>query len=434
MSLFTLAIGGVFLLGYAAITLERKWHLNKALTAAALGAAIWVMIAIGILNGDLKPHETLQSALEVAGAEIFGLIAFLLAAMTIVEILVHYRLFDLVRVKLLKFKLNEKSQLWVVGIIAFFLSAVIDNLTCTIVMVQIGRRFFRGQNLLIAASVIVIAANAGGAWSPIGDVTTIMLWLAGKFSAAEVIKWVFLPSLALFFVSSFMLIRKIKEDSIDIPEEDVKITFSEKTVIVASLSCFFMPFVFTKIGLPPYMGLLAGLGFVGILITFFRHANKHETHLDSDIAKMLSKVDFASLVFFIGILLAVSGLEHVGILHWLSEGLNRIAGNLFSDPALGLLFVNSTLGALSAIVDNIPITAASVSIIISNDPAIWSLLALTVGTGGSMLVIGSAPGVVAMGMVKDLAFFKYVKIATIPAAVGYITAIIVWWVEYKYLF
>jgi Na+/H+ antiporter NhaD/arsenite permease-like protein len=427
---------GIFLAGYALITLEHRYHLHKAITAAALGAVLWMIIA-------LRDGADVQETVDRAGSEIFALVFFLLAAMTLVEILVHYRLFDWIRARLLALGLNDYRQLWVMGGVAFLLSAVIDNLTATLVMLAIVKRFFSGHNLIVAAGTIVIAANAGGAWSPIGDVTTIMLWLANKFTAAEIVSWALLPSLALFAVSTAMLARGVRGDTKDVTGEVVTLSASEKVVVAFTLASFFLPLLFNQLGLEPYFGLLFGLGLVGIVIAAFRlfaakslglpldalHAGEidsgHHTHLTADIEQKLARTDIASLLFFAGILLAVAALEHLGILENLSQAL------LGEDPGLGRFVAGSSaLGVLSALVDNIPLTAAAITILKTGDAAIWSLLALTVGTGGSMLVIGSAAGVVAMGRVKDLTFFRYLRTAALPAAAGYAVAIGVWSLEY----
>ncbi len=408
--------------GYLLITLEHRFNMHKAVTATALGAALWILI------GFMQGHAA-EVALEEIGSEIFGLIVFLLAAMTLVEILIHYRFFDLVYMRLQALKLTDIHQLWLIGILAFFLSAVIDNLTTTIVMLQIARRFFKGTNLLVAAASIVIAANAGGAFSPIGDVTTIMLWLAGKFTALEVMSWGFLPALALLFVSMLLLSRKLEKNTEDKHEDNPEkfaLLRSEKIVITATFVSFTFPVLAHFFGLPPYIGLLFGIGLVGALVTFFSKIRTHQSHLSLDVEKILKRTDLASILFFIGILLAVGALKHLHVLSFISQSV------FGSNPSLaGYVIGNSFLGAFSAIVDNIPLTAAAIDIVHSTDSAIWVMLALAVGTGGSMLVIGSAAGVVAMGIVKELSFKRYLEIATIPALVGYVTAILVWLLQYQ---
>lgn len=413
----------IFICGYALITFEHRYKVNKSITATALAGVLWGLIA---LTGDSHINE----ALHELSAETFSLVVFLLAAMTLVEVLVHYRFFDLLRVRLFELGLKDNMQLVLISGIAFFLSAVIDNLTTTIVMVQIARRFFKGKNLLIAAGSIVIAANAGGAFSPIGDVTTIMLWLAGKFSAIDVIMWGFLPAAALFGVSTLMFVRQIVRDSgaDEAPAtfERVTLSRSERIVIFATFSSFALPPLAHLAHLPPFMGLLLGVGIVGLIIGFFANVfSRRESHLSLEIEKILGKVDITSLLFFIGILFSVGALGHLGVLAAISESMFGEA------PALWRLISGSVLlGAFSAIVDNIPLTAAAIEILTTSDPRLWVLLALCVGTGGSMLVIGSAAGVVAMGMVKELTFKNYLKIAALPAAAGYAAAIVVWLIQY----
>ena len=419
-----LIAGIIFVVGYALITLEHYWKINKSITATALAAILWGLIAL-----TTSDSHGVEDALHHLSGETFSLIVFLLAAMTLVEILVHYRFFDLLRAKLFALGLKDTGQLVLMAILTFILSAIIDNLTTTIVMVQIARRFFKGHNLLVAAGMIVVSANAGGAFSPVGDVTTIMLWLAGKFTALEIIAWGFLPSVAILAVSLSLFIRQLKRDSGDemmISGENVTLTTSEKVVIVMSFASFTLPPLAHFVGLPPFMGLLLGVGLVGLTIGFFTNASVHrDTHLSMDIEKLLGKLDITSLLFFIGILFAVGALGFLGILELISN-------NLFGeDPAMSRLIAGSVLlGAFSAILDNIPLTAAAIDILHTTDVRLWALMAICVGTGGSMLVIGSAAGVVAMGMVKELTFKNFLKIATIPAAFGYVAGIAVWYVQY----
>ncbi|MDO8530161.1 MAG: sodium:proton antiporter NhaD [bacterium] len=418
--IITIAAAAIFILGYAIITLEYKWDIHKSVTALLLGAILWLIISV------VMPGEAVSHALEKIGSEIFGLILFLMAAMLLVETLVHYRFFDVVRGQLARFGFSEHGQFWVISLITFFLSALIDNMTTAIVMTQISRRFFKGKNLLIAAAMIVISANAGGAFSPIGDVTTIMLWLAGKFSAVEILKYGFFPALALFGVSTFLLARTLGKDTADAVEETAALTRSEKMVIGFTLASFGLPIIFSLLGLPPYLGLLFGVGLVYGIISFFKFFRERESHLTADISKILPRVDFTSLLFFAGILMAVGALNFLGIL-------DTVSHYAFGEsPALWRLVAGTSLiGAVSAIVDNIPLTAATITILKSSDSMIWVLFAIAVGTGGSMLAIGSAAGVVVMSMIKEMTFFEYMRIATLPAAAGYVVAIAIWYLQYS---
>lgn len=410
----------VFMAGYAIIAQEDRLNLNKALTGAALAGTLWLIIA---LTGD---HATLHSSLEILGADVFGLIIFLLSAMLLVEVLDHYRFFDLVRAQIAALKLNDYHQCWTIAVISFFLSAIIDNLTTTIVMLELSRRFFSGKNLTYAAATIIIAANAGGAWSPIGDITTIMLWLAGKYTASQIITWGFLPSLSLLFVSVSLIAKNVRTSTADTNEVINSPSRSEYAVIITALSSFALPLAFKQLGLPPYFGLLFGMGIVGIVIALFsRRTRARQSHLTADIHTMLKKVDFASIIFFAGILLAVGALKHLGILATISQLLFGEAPTFTR-----LVTANAALGMLSALIDNIPLTAAAIDILNTTDPRLWVLLALTVGTGGSMIIIGSAAGVVAMNRVKGLDFFSYLRIAGFPAAAGYVVCIAVWVIQY----
>lgn len=273
----------------------------------------------------------------------------------------------------------------------------------------------------------MILANAGGAWSPIGDVTTIMLWLAKKFSVTEIISQGLIPSMALGVTAATLMVRKIKNTTINKAEmSKVTLTRGQKLVITFTLLSFSLPLVMNLVGLAPYFGLVLGLGFVWSLIEFIKSQSKHDSHLTANIDKLLQKTDIASLQFFAGILLAVSALHALGVLEYVS-------GLLLGENAdtNRLIIANSVLGLLSAVVDNVPLTALAIDIIHTTDTHVWVLLALTVGTGGSFLIIGSVAGIVAMGMVKELTFDKYLKIAGIPALVGYIVMIGVWLIQYQ---
>lgn len=409
----------IFIFGYTAISLEHKIQISKSATALIMGAILWLIVPF--INDAHFKQELLHT-----GSEIFGIVVFLLAAMSLVEILVHYRFFDIIRGKIFALGLDEKKQFVVISIITFFLSAIVDNLTCTIVMVQIAKKFFTGTNLLRAVAAVVISANAGGAFSPIGDVTTIMLWLAGKFSAIDIITRGFLPSLAMLIVSTALFYPRLKQADNDVKSEIItKLGRSEKLIVSAVFGSFLLPVILNQIGLPPYLGLLLGLGVVWLLIDLLKQFRPKETHLTASIDEFIKKTDIPSLKFFIGILLAVSALGSMGILESISQ---MLYGEEFS-PIRGVAG-NVGLGFLSAILDNVPLTAIAIDILHTSDPAIWVLLALTVGMGGSLLIIGSAAGVIAMGMVKEINFVNYLKIATIPALFGYLASIAVWAIQY----
>ena len=410
----------LFVAGYAVITFEHQLKTHKAPTALLLGVILWFLVTLSGIGGVPLAHE-----LEVAAAEIFGIVIFLLAAMTLVEVLTHYQFFDYIRVELSRRGLGDRQQFIVIGAVTFFLSPVIDNLTTTIVMLTVAQRFFRERNLLVMATAIIVFANAGGAWSPIGDITTLMLWLAGKFTAAEAILNTVLPSLAHALVAGYLLLRQIKDNTPD-STEDLPITFTrtEFIVITLALASFGLPLLMSQLGLPPYMGLLVGLAVVWIVTSVLAQITDHETHLTADIERFLQNVDIPSLKFFIGILLAVAALNTIGVLTLLS---NLLLG---SNPEPERIIVgNSALGLLSALVDNVPLTALAIDLMPVASAPLWTLLAYCVGTGGSLLVIGSAAGVIAMGMIRELTSTAYMRIATVPVAVAYVAGIAVWGVQ-----
>jgi len=260
-------------------------------------------------------------------------------------------------------------------------------------------------------------------------VTTIMLWLAGKFTALEIILWGFLPSLTIYLVSTFFFLKQIDGDTTDdkpVTYERVTFLTTEKIIIGATFVSFLLPPLAKLFGLPPFMGLMFGVGVVGLMVAWFANTStQKESHLGMDIEKLIAKLDITSLLFFIGILFAVGALGFLGIL-------DQISDVLFGEnPADSRLIMGSILlGVFSAILDNIPLTAAAIDILQTTDFRIWVLLAICVGTGGSMLVIGSAAGVVAMGMVKELSFKQYLKIAALPAALGYVAGVAVWYLQY----
>jgi len=409
----------IFVFGFIAISLEHKLKVNKSAIALVLGSILWFIVV-------LTTKVDIGNAITETGAEIFEIVIFLLCAMSLVEILVHYKLFDVIRGKLFALHLKEKHQFLLVTLLTFAFSGIIDNLTTTIVMIQIARMFFKKDNLLIAVSGIIIAANAGGAFSPIDDVTTIMLWLADKFSATSVIIYGFLPSFVLYTISTLLLSKKIVDSDFDVKTKIItKLSISEKIIITVILSSFLLTIVTGIIGLPPYFGLLIGLGISWVLIDLLKKYSTNTTHLEASIDEFIKKTDIVALKFFIGILLAVAALHQLGILEQLS---GIIYG---ANPSINRIIAgNIGLGLISPVLDNVPLTAMAIQIINSTNEDLWVLLALSVGTGGSLLIIGSAAGVVAMGMVKELNFETYFKIAFIPALIGFIGCITIWGLQF----
>lgn len=408
------------------ITLEQKLGTHKSALALTMGAALWTLAALQLRNHPEKLHH----AIETAGSEIFGIVAFLLAAMALIEILVHYRLFDLIRSKLIRLHVSDKQQFIVIMFITFFFSGVLDNIAITIAMLQIGRRFFTGKNMLIAAAGIVIAANAGGAYSPIGDITTILLWLAEKFTAPEVIIYTFLPAFALFLTSTATLYKKLDASSFLKREEGDLITMSlsEKAIVCTALGSFLLPLLMNTVGLPPYIGLLFGLGLTWLMIEVAKQKSRteHKSHMTANIEKLIQTVDLSSVKFIMGILLSVSALATIGVLSYLSM---VAVGEQPTDSYL--ILVNIVIDLLSSVIDNSSLVAMAINVLPMTDPQLWSLTALAAGTGGSIFIVASAAGVVAMGSYKQLTFQNYFKVATLPALTGLAVGIAVWFIQYQ---
>lgn len=428
-SLIYIIFSALFIIGYIYIAIEHKTHINKSGVALVLGGVLWLIIAI--LGHD---KHNISHIITENGGEIFSIIIFLLSAMTIVEILVHFQLFDWIRELLMKRKFSQIKIFWILGILTFVLSAFLDNLTTTLIMIQIGRKIYKDKdNFLIFVANTVIAANAGGATSPIGDVTTIMLWLANKFSAIQVIYMGIIPSIVAWIIPQYLMGKKIKkhkeaeEDHKNPDLIDEKKTKPYWSIIIIGLFSFILPVVFNIIGLPPFLGLLLGVGILWIFIDVKTRKNNSINHADGKIINIIQKIDISTLKFFIGILLAVGALAHIGLL--------RDLNNFIFGPEINitrLIIGNTILGFTSSVLDNVPLVAAAIKMFAHEvAPSIWVLLAITAGTGGSMLVIGSAAGVAAMGQVKELSFFYYLKKATIPAFLGYIGAVLTWILFYN---
>jgi len=411
----------IFLLGYIAISQEHILKVSKTSISLLIAVVLWLLVVLG------KTGPVGHALAESAG-EIFSLVIFLLSAMTLVEILTHYGLFDYLYAKLLKLKLDDKAQFFIITFLAFIFSAFLDNLTTTIVFLQIASRFFSGKNLLRSASAIVIATNAGGAFSPIGDVTTTMLWLANKFTTQTIVVQTFIPSIVVFLVSSLLIGKSITTDTKDIVEKAIRLGKVEWFIISLCLFSFLLPLFMTVVHLPPYFGLLLGLGTIWLVVDLARLQRPHSTSLSIAIEKFFQKTDIASLYFFIGILLAIGALRHLGVLEEISHKVFTAA-----PTTTRIIMGNISIGGLSAVFDNIPLTAAAIDILKTTDPRLWALLALTVGVGGSLLLIGSAPGIIAMTIVKKLTFSAYFKIATLPALVAFLLGIVVWLLQYNYL-
>lgn len=416
----------IFLLGYSAIVFEEQTKINKTASALVTGVLCWTVYAVGIHNPELVETQLIHNFAEAA-----QILFFLLGAMTIVEVMDAHDAFD---VLVTKIKTRKKVVLlWVIGFVTFFLSAVLDNLTTTIVMVSFLRKLMNDRDdRLFMASIIIIAANAGGAFSPIGDVTTTMLWIGGQVTSLKLMEYVFLPSLVCLVAPLAFVSMKMKgtfEPVSDPSVSDTKLPVSEqhKTLVffLGIGALIFVPIFKTFTHLPPFMGMLLSLGVMWIVTEIMHSGKDDEDKHPFTAMRALQKIDTPSILFFAGILLAVGTLQTTGILRGIAEWFSQIIGN---ESVIAIV-----IGIISAIVDNVPLVAASMGMYsldqFPQDHLFWHLIAYCAGTGGSMLIIGSAAGVAAMGMEK-IEFFWYVKRITFIAALGYFAGCAVFILEH----
>ncbi len=426
----------LFVLGYLAITLEHTLKVDKLIPALAMMALMWAIISLAHLpvfdvNTELKELEPthIDEILLHHLGKTAEIIIFLLGAMTIVEIIDYFNGFFTIK-NFIKTR-SKKGLLWIFGLLAFILSAIIDNLTATIVLITILQKVIHERETrLWFAGLIIICANAGGAWSPIGDVTTTMLWIGDKVTTVKLISYVLLPSLFCFVVPVGIssLLPAFQGDLPEIQEnEQIETHKHGATILYLGLSAIvFVPIFKTLTHLPPYVGMMLSLAVVATFAEIFSKAKINITSVDeesdahqtaSPVHKSLSKIELPSILFFLGILLAVAALESLGLLFNFAEGLNQAIPN--TDIVVGLL------GIGSALIDNVPLVAASMGMFSApTDDPVWHLIAYAAGSGGSMLIIGSAAGVVAMGMEK-IDFFWYLKKIAWLAFAGFLAGFVV---------
>ncbi len=419
----------IFILAYACIALEHPIKINKSASALIGAGLLWTIYALN--GGDAHVvSENLHESVAATAQIIF----FLMGAMTIVEVVDAHNGFRVITSRIKTTKIT--SLLWLVGFVTFFLSAILDNLTTTIVMISLMRKLLdKHDDRLFFAGIIVVAANAGGAWSPIGDVTTTMLWIGGQITTLAIIEGVFLASLACLVVPLLFLSFTLRGKEVVAPKACAKggghgvetSTFEQNLMFCMGVGALVAVPIFKAIThLPPFMGILFGLGVVWLVgeILHLRTEESKKKHLT--LVAALTRIDMASIVFFIGILLAVATLEHTHILTALAGWLDKTVGN----QAL----IVTIIGLLSAIVDNVPLVAASMGMYdmatFPTDSFLWEFMAYCAGTGGSILVIGSAAGVAAMGLEK-IHFFWYARHIGALAALGYFSGIFVYIIQYK---
>ncbi|MFT6883652.1 MAG: Na+/H+ antiporter NhaD/arsenite permease-like protein [Marinoscillum sp.] len=412
----------IFAMGFTGIALEHKTHINKNWIALFMGALMWMVAAYGQEKADL------DYPLTHAFAEIFELVIFLMGAMTIVEMLGHFRFFTWVEAHLMKSDMSNRKLFWILGLITFFASALLDNLTSTLVMIHIGRHLYlRKENFNVFVINTIIAANAGGAMSPVGDVTTIMLWLAEKFTAWQIVFYGILPSLVAWIIPQAILTSQIKYEDRK-GREFKELLPTQWGLIILGFATFGSAVVINLLHLPPFFGIILGLGTAAIVIDVKLKKGKLKEHA-GDIVNLVKKIDMGTIYFFIGILLAVDALKYVGILKMIALAI--FGNDVLNEPNM-LIVGHTILGLISSLFDNVPLTSAVIKMLPEGINFIyWILLAITAGTGGSMLIIGSAAGVAAMGQVKSLTFKEYLKKGTLPALAGYIGAVGAWYLIYS---
>ena len=453
MSTLTICIVILFCIGYFSIAIEAVTKITKAAIALLMFVGTWTLFMIEPASyiaaavGDMKASavaEVIEHHLGSTGTTLF----FLLGAMTIVELVDQNGGFNFVR-DTLQTK-SKRSLLWRIAFMTFILSAILDNLTTSIVMIMILRKLVSDKkDRIIYAALVIIAANSGGAFSPIGDVTTIMLWNKGVITAAGVISEIFIPSLVSMVIPAYILSLSLKgelvpqKDTVVIEENDCLTAGQRKMIFFLGVGgLIFVPIFKTITHLPPFVGILLVLGVLWTVTEIF-YVRIHQESEDTAnntctqkrVSKMLSRIDMDTILFFLGILMAVGCLETIGVLTMLGEGLNTaFDGNYY--------LITGIIGVLSSIVDNVPLVAGCMGMYpVVADPAsamavdgiFWQLLAYCAGVGGSMLIIGSAAGVVVMGLEK-ITFGWYMKKITWIAFVGYLAGILTYWLEKTFVF
>lgn len=463
----TIAIVAVFLIGYFFIATEGVVKVNKSATALFMCVICWVLYMMGsmeflpIMHGD--EFNALASSSEGASlvqqiknfissdvlldhlGDTCETIFFLMGAMTIVEIVDSNGGFNFVRDRLST--KSKKALLWRVVIITFFLSAVLDNLTTSLVMIMVLRKLVPERNdRLVYAAMVILAANSGGAFSPIGDVTTIMLWIKGNITSAGVLKEVFLPSIVSVLVPTFIISFSLKGmlgEPEDVEERKSISYFTRRQramVFIVGVGGLVMVPIFRSLtGLPPFMGVLLVLSMLWIMIEMFLKKVPETDSMQHRVSDILHKIDMSTLLFFLGILMTVAVLQEIGVLRSFGQWLDSASGS-------NSYLITGIIGVVSSIVDNVPLVASCIGMYavapetagpeLANfmvDGQFWQLLAFCAGTGGSILIIGSAAGVAVMGL-ERISFGWYLRKISWIAFLGYLAGVVTYWIQANYIF
>jgi len=411
----------IFILGYTAIAFEHKIKLNKAATALLTGILCWVVY----ISFTPDKHIINELLAEHLG-DLSGILFFLLGAMTIVELIDAHDGFNVITDRITQ--TNKKSLIWVIAFITFFLSALLDNLTTTIVMVSLLRKLIKEEkDRMFFVGFVIIAANAGGAWSPIGDVTTTMLWIGGQITTVNIIVKLILPSLVCLIVPlvfiSIKLKGQVERNNNDTNSQTSILHKKQQNIVLFSgiVILILVPVFKTLTHLPPYMGMLLGLGILWIITEIIHGKKDEEDKHTLSVVHALRKIDTPSILFFLGILLSIAALQSTGVLLNLAQFMTTSIGNEN--------IIVMSIGLLSAVVDNVPLVAAAQGMYDLNmypaDHYFWEFLAYCTGTGGSALIIGSAAGVAAMGLEK-IHFFWYLKKISWLALLGYFSGALIY--------
>ena len=430
------ALVTVFIVGYFFIAMEHPFKINKTATALTLGTFLWTIFVF--CNGAAHPemdadtwHNFISSHLIENLGETAEIVFFLLGAMTIVTLIEDYQGFRVITDKITT--TDKKKLLWVISILTFFLSALLDNMTTAIVMVALLRKLIADRKeRWLYAGMVILAANAGGAWSPIGDVTTIMLWIGGQVTTVNIMVKTIVASLVCMVVPVLIIGATLKGD-IQRPEEtsgglEVPSHLRKLILFMGIGALIFVPIFKTITHLPPYLGMLFGLAVLWMTTEIISRKYEKEGHKLPTAVSTLEHIDTPTILFFLGILMAVSCLKVSGILGSLAGALN----GAFGTEAPGFFFIDLIIGVLSSVVDNVPLVAAAMgmydisgaNVIFDVNHPFWEFLAYCAGTGGSLLIIGSAAGVAVMGMEK-IDFIWYLKKITLLALAGYIAGALV---------
>ena len=403
----------VFIIGYACITFEHITKINKTAVALVMGIICWVLL----FTTEACPGQTNTECFFKHFAGVAQIVLFLLGALTVVEIINIHHGFKVISdfIELT----SKKKLLWALGILGFFLSSVLDNLTTTIVMITLlSKLATKSEDRLVIGGGIVIAANAGGAWTPIGDVTTTMLWIGGQVSAGAIMKDLFFPSFICLVVSLLILSRQLEGD---FPKafrgKDQDIEPNGNIILMLGIGALIMVPVFKVVtGLPPFMGVLFGVSVLWVIVDLMHRNHPDRSHLL--VPQALKHVDLSSTFFFLGILLCIATLDVANVL--------GVMANWFDEKVGNEVIIATGIGLVSAVVDNVPLVAASMGMYDLNayppNSLFWELIAYCAGTGGSILVVGSAAGVVYMGLEK-VDFLWYVKRISLSALAGYFAGI-----------